>query len=189
MSRGLLSPSLQQRWFRRRHGLQIVRDRRRDKDLLPHEIGWNAVPYNNGCCERAIAVRWLAVVLVVLLSACTAFGLPDRAVIRAGLTLQLQQTETQLSDQLRLATPIIRVRKLKIRDRQPLEIGGRPAFQVLGQADWQLQQSGQKQQIKAQPFELYLQRQPQARTWRLAIPQSSSQSERQEWSTYAIPLA
>ncbi|WP_126147371.1 hypothetical protein [Synechococcus elongatus] len=157
--------------------------------MLPHEIGWNAVPYNSGCCERAIVVRWLALVLVLVLSACTAFGLPDRAVIRAGLTLQLQQTETQLSDQLRLATPIIRVQKLKIRDRKPLDIGGRPAFQVLGQATWQLQQSGQKQQIKAQPFELYLQRQPQARTWRLAIPQPSSQSDRQEWSTYAIPLA
>jgi hypothetical protein len=126
--------------------------------------------------------------LVLLLSGCVALGAPSKTLIQQALQLQVEQTQASLSQQLKLTPPQVEIRKLRVGDRSRLRIGDLPAYRIQGQFDLQLHQGRRQQLIKRSPFELYVQRQPEGKTWRLAVPAGSTTGAEQDWRTYALPL-
>ena len=133
-------------------------------------------------------LRVVLVGLMLLLSGCVALGAPSKAIIQQALQLQVEQTQQRLSQQLKLSTPQIEIRKLKVGDRAALKIGDLSSYRVRGQFDLQISQGRRRQQTQAAPFEVFLQRQPEGKTWRLAVPAGSRNGVDQEWQTYALPL-
>lgn len=116
---------------------------------------------------------WMGL-LAVLLTACGASGqTPNRQLVEHALTQELGQTQAELSQQLRLATQPtgVKLEHVTITSQTPLVIEDLPAYRVRGTYDftWQVQQRQVAQQKN--PFELYLQRQKEGKTWRIAYPQ------------------
>lgn len=126
----------------------------------------------------------LVVLLSLLLTACQ--GQPDRGVVRAGLQVQLEQTQQDLSRQLRLEPPRVKVSRVRVAAVAPLTIGDRPAFRVEGDYDWRQEGAEATPSNTHVPYEIYLQRQVQARTWRLARPAGEREGQ-QSWRTFYIP--
>ncbi len=126
----------------------------------------------------------LVVLLSLLLTAC--MGQPGRDVVRAGLQVQLEQTQQELGRQLRLEPPRVKVTRVRVAAVSPLTIGDRPSFRVEGDYDWRQGRAEQATLSAQVPFEIYLQRQVQARTWRLARPAGETEGQ-QRWRTFYIP--
>jgi|GEM_PF-489585 len=156
--------------------------------------------------------------LIVVLSGCGAIGLgaPPTAIVRRAVALQLLQTQTDLVQQLGpsdLATgratpsaalpdravitlddlaaePGLRIDRLRVQQRQPIEIDGRPGWQLTGDYAWSQRdrpQAKPQHQQAQQPFAVYLQRQPEGKTWRLARPDPArSTPDRLLWLTYRL---
>lgn len=134
-------------------------------------------------------IFWLLLIgiLLALLTACGTPGIePNRQLVQRALTLQLAQTQQQLSQQLQLSTPSFKIKRLAITEKHPFDIGNLPAYRVLGTYDLNIQLPGRRVSQQQSPFEVYLQRQKEGKTWRLAVPQSYSEEGRLTWSTYLI---
>jgi hypothetical protein len=137
---------------------------------------------------QGLVLRLVLGGLVLFLSGCVALGAPSKTVIQQALQLQVAQTQASLSQQLKLPAPTVGVRQIRVGDRSRLRIGDLPAYRIRGQFDLQPRQGRRQQSIKRSPFELYMQRQPEGKTWRLAVPAGSTTGLEQDWRTYALPL-
>ncbi len=134
--------------------------------------------------ERVI---W-AIALSLLLSACGTIGvkLPNELVEQA-ISLQLNQTQQQLNQQLRLdLQPEIAIRRIKITEKNPLQIQQLQAYQVKGTCDYTIQLPKRDITQRQTPFEVYLQRQKEGKTWRLAFITTDENGE-PIWATQRIP--
>lgn len=133
-------------------------------------------------------VRAIGIVLLVgLLTACAAVGpLPSKQLVERAIALELAQTQQQLSQQLRLdADSTVKIDRIRIAKESPLLIDDLQAFQIQGTYNYTL--TLPKRQISRQdnPFEVYLQRQKEAKTWRLARLQTDETGE-PVWVTQRI---
>lgn len=130
----------------------------------------------------------LIAILLGLLTACGSFGTaPSSQLVQKALAIQLAQTQQQLNQQLKPAAPItIEVDRLKITAKQPLVGQSLPTYRVQGKSDLtiQLQKRRVKQQQK--PFEVYLQRQNEGKTWRLLLPEARGRGNISTWRSYLI---
>ena len=129
-----------------------------------------------------MAWRLVLIVLVGLLTACSGVGMePNRELVQKAIALQMQQTQQQLQQQVR----DLDIKHIKIAQKQPISIQDLPGFRVTGTYDLKIKLL--KQQITQQknPFDVYLQRQKEGKTWRLALPQFST-SGVPNWLTYLI---
>ncbi len=137
---------------------------------------------------KSILRFFCAIVLVVLLTACGGVGGgPNRQLVERAIELELGQTQQLLSKQLRLdfAPESITVKRLKITNQAPLEIGNLQGYRVTGIYDYTVQLPTRKVTQRENPFEVYLQRQKEGKTWRLAKPQVSEDGE-PTWVTQRI---
>lgn len=116
----------------------------------------------------------LAVILASLLTACGASGVPNTALVKKAIALQVSQTQQEISQQLRLDPPKVEVDRVQIRTRSPLTIQNLTAYQIEGTYDFTLKLGDRKVAQKDNPFEVYLQRQSEGKTWRLAEQQKES---------------
>lgn len=113
----------------------------------------------------------LAIALVWLLTACGANGAEPRAeLVEQAIAWQLSQTQQELSQQLRLPfTPdTIQVSHVKVTQQTPLKIQSLPSYRVKGTCNFTIQRPKHAMTQQEVPFEVYLQRQPEAKTWRVA---------------------
>jgi hypothetical protein len=133
-------------------------------------------------------LRVVLVGLMLLLSGCVALGAPPKMIIQQALQLQVEQTQQALSQQLQLPSPQIEIRKLQLGDRTALKIDDLSAYRIRGQFDLQISQGRRRQKTQQAPFEVFLQRQTEGKTWRLAVPTRSRNALEQAWQTYALPL-
>jgi len=125
--------------------------------------------------------------LLGLLTACgtTRMELSSQLVQRA-LALQLSQTQQQLSQQLQLSVPpMFEINQLAIAQQQTFVLQDLPTYRVRGTYDLTIQLPT-RQVTQNNPFEVYLQRQKEGKTWRLAVPQSTSKETGTLWLTYLI---
>ncbi len=114
----------------------------------------------------------LAVILASLITACGSNNLtPSNQIVRRAIALQASQTQQQLSQQLRLKSSNLKVDRVKVTSQKPLTIQNLRAYQVQGSYDYQLKLSKRTMTQKDNPFEVYLQRQSEGKTWRLAQQQ------------------
>ncbi len=114
----------------------------------------------------------LAVILASLITACGSNNLtPSNQIVRRAIALQVAQTQQELSQQLRLKSPNLKVDRVKVTSQKPLTIQSLRAYQVQGIYDYTLKLSKRTVTQKDNPFEVYLQRQSEGKTWRLAQQQ------------------
>ena len=132
----------------------------------------------------------LIAILLVVLTACGTVGLePNRQLVQRALALEIEQTQQQLSQQLhsfdRNQPPNYEINQVVITQQEPLAILNLPAYHVQGTYNLTLKSQRQVNQ-QHNPFELYLQRQKEGKTWRLALPQSTGKDIAPTWRTYLI---
>ena len=132
------------------------------------------------------------VVMAVLLVVLTACGIglePSKQLVQRALALKVEQTQQQLSQQLhsfeRNQPPKYEINQVVITQREPLTILNLPAYHVQGTYNFTLKSQRQVNQ-RQNPFELYLQRQKEGKTWRLALPQSTGKDTAPTWRTYLV---
>jgi len=129
-----------------------------------------------------MAWRFILIVLVALLSACSNVGMePNRELVQKAIALQMQQTQQQLQQQVR----DLEIKRVNIAQKQPISIQDLPGFRVKGTYDLTIKLPKQKLTQQKNPFEVYLQRQKEGKTWRLALPQFNTDGV-SSWFTYLI---
>ncbi|KJH70006.1 hypothetical protein [Aliterella atlantica] len=127
--------------------------------------------------------RLVLIVLVGLLTACSGVGVePNRELVQKAIALQMQQTQQQLQQQVR----DLDIKHIKIAQKQPISIQDLPGYRVQGTYDLKIKLPKQQLTQPKNPFEVYLQRQKEGKTWRLALPQFSPNGV-SSWFTYLIP--
>lgn len=133
----------------------------------------------------------LTAILLGLLTACGTAGLePSSQLVQRALALQLEQTQQQLSQQLqpsgRPQPPSFEINQLKITEQKPLVIQDLPTYRVRGTYNFTIELRKRRVTQQQNPFEVYLQRQKEGKTWRLVLPQSSGKEAETLWRTYLI---
>ena len=130
----------------------------------------------------------LAVVLVGLLTACGngISGLSNR-VVQQAIALQVSQTQQTLATQLRLKKPPkVEVKQVAIANQESLKIQGLPAYHLQGTYDLTLKLPSRQVTQEQNPFEVYLQQQPDQKTWKLAQLSKSDTEAEPVWVTEPI---
>lgn len=135
----------------------------------------------------------LTAILLGLLTACGISGIePSTQVVQRGLikfnelvALQLNQTaRQQLSGRPQL--PGFKINRLVITEQQPLVIQDLPAYRVQGTYNLTIRLPKRRVTQQQNPFDIYLQRQKEGKTWRLVLPQSTSKDSAPVRYTYSI---
>ena len=127
----------------------------------------------------------VAIVLAIGLTACSAAGAPSRPLIEKAIALQLKLTQMELSQQLRLDTGEFQLERLTITEQTPVEIDELPGYKIRGTYNLKLQRSQRLVTQEKNPFEVYLQRQQEGKTWRLARLQKDEAGEK-VWVTRSL---
>lgn len=116
--------------------------------------------------------------LVVLLNSCgSQSSAVNEQLVQKALALKLQETQQQLSQQIYPSPAIdtkVSVERALISKQTPLAILGLPTYRVEGTYDVTLTLPQGKIGRSNNPFKLYLQKQPEGKTWRLVYPQSDA---------------
>lgn len=134
----------------------------------------------------------LTAILLALLTACGTVGLePSSQLVQRAIALQLEQTQQQLSQQPRKSgrthlPPRFEINRAVITKQEPLVIQNLPAYHVQGTYDFTLKLPQRQVNQQQNPFDIYLQRQKEGKTWRLALPQSTGKGSKPVWLTYLI---
>ena len=134
----------------------------------------------------------LTAILLGLLTACGTGGLEpssqtvQRALVKLNEVIapQLSQPPQQLTQQLNL--PSFKVNQLVITDKKPFVIQDLPTYRVRGTYDLTVKLPRRRVTQQQNPFEIYLQRQKEGKTWRLVLPQSTDKDGALTWRTYLI---
>lgn len=115
-----------------------------------------------------------------MLTACSAVGgSPSRQLVKQAIAIELSQTQQLLSQQLRLdlQPDSLTINRVSIEQTTPLKIDDLQAYQVQGIYDYTVKLPTRKVTQRQNPFEVYLQRQQEGKTWRLAKQQISENGE------------
>lgn len=129
----------------------------------------------------------LTVILLGLLTACgTARLEPSSQLVQRAIARQLEQTQQQLSQQFGLDFKGLEINRVAITQQEPLVIQDLPAYHLRGTYDLTLKLPGRQVNQQQNPFDVYIQRQKEGKTWRLAIPQSIGKDTAPAWRTYLI---
>ena len=129
----------------------------------------------------------LSMILLGLLTACGTSRLePNSQLVQRAIALKFEQTQQQLSQQQGVDFKVFEINRVAITQQEPLVIQDLPAYHVRG--TYNLTVSLPRRQVTQQqnPFEVYLQRQKEGKTWRLALPQSTGKDIAPVWLTYSI---
>ncbi|MEM1427088.1 MAG: hypothetical protein AAGF75_11120 [Cyanobacteria bacterium P01_H01_bin.130] len=80
----------------------------------------------------------------------------------------------------------VRVRHIRVQERLPLTVGDRPGFKISGTYDLDLDRDGWETHQRRSPFEIYLQRQPENKTWKLAHLNPGDGDQPAVWELYRL---
>jgi hypothetical protein len=138
-------------------------------------------------------MRWLRGILigllVGLLTACSSSGADlSQTLVQQAIALQVWQTQAALSQQLKLVAPEpeqIKVRHVVVTTRSPLTIQKLPGYKLQGTYDFTVQLPKRQVNERDNAFEIYLQRQAEGKTWRLAQREQDEEGN-QRWVTQLI---
>jgi len=129
----------------------------------------------------------LTAIMLVLLTACGTVGLePSSQVVQRAIALQVEQTQQQLSQQLGLDVKGLEINSVAVTKREPLVIQDLPAYHVQGTYNVILKLPRRRVTQEQNPFDIYLQRQKEGKTWRLALKRSTGNDTKSTWVTYLI---
>jgi hypothetical protein len=129
----------------------------------------------------------LMAILVGLLTACGSAELtPSSQLVRDAIALQLNLTQQQLSQQLYSSPPSFKITQLRIIQQEPLVIQQLPAYHIRGTYNLTMQLPQRQLAQQQNPFDVYVQRQKEGKTWRLARPQFTDKDTQAAWLTYLV---
>jgi hypothetical protein len=131
-------------------------------------------------------VRLIAVcLLMVFLSGCSGNPLtPTNGLVKKAVTLQMEQTQQQLSKQLDLTIKGFEIKHLAIRQLQSQSIQNLPAYRVKGVYDIVLNFPKRKLSKEKKHFDIYMQLQKEGKTWRLLQPEKNDGET--VWRSYLV---
>jgi hypothetical protein len=111
----------------------------------------------------------LSIVLAIGLVACGGrYSVPGN-VLKSAIAISVNQTETQISRELKLASdPKVSVDRVKITEQSPLKIQGLEGYHVKGLYDFTLKLPKRQASQSDNAFDLYLQHDVKGKIWRLA---------------------
>jgi hypothetical protein len=120
-------------------------------------------------------VRFIALTLLLGLLAGCSSARPPVAIVEKAIALQLSQVQQNLGEQLyrgTAETPELMIQRVKVLDRQPLDIENQRAYEVQGTYDVTLKFTDHRTTQRRNSFDLYLK--PQLdQTWQLLRPLSA----------------
>ena len=119
----------------------------------------------------------LILVLVLLLNGCSSIE-PNREIVENAIALQTQLLQQQLQQ---ISKPVIS--HVNVTQTTTLSIDKLTGYRINGTYDLKLPKQRLSQQKN--PFDIYLQRQKEGKTWRLALPKMAKNGVF-TWLTYAI---
>lgn len=122
----------------------------------------------------------LILVLVLLLTSCSS-GEPSKEIVEKAIALQTRQLQQQLQQQVSK----LDISQVNIIQKQPLSIDKLAGYRIQGTYDFTIKLPKQRLNKHKNPFDLYLQRQKEGKTWRLALPKLAKNGVF-TWLTYAI---
>jgi outer membrane lipopolysaccharide assembly protein LptE/RlpB len=131
----------------------------------------------------------LTIALVLLLTGCGSIGnTPTLDLVRRAISIQISQTQQELAQQLQLdQPPTWEIQGLSIQQQEIIRLDLLVTFHLRGTYNLRLHLPTQQMTRRKTPFDVYLQRQAEGKTWRLALPEVSSEADKpQEWKTYLI---
>lgn len=111
---------------------------------------------------------------------------PSKQLVQKAIALQVSQTQQRLTQQLQSSLPKFEITQVALKQLEPLFIGDLPAYHVRGSYNLKIELPQQQVTQQKNLFDVYLQRQKEGKTWRLAIPKDLSQSPPTTWRTYLI---
>jgi hypothetical protein len=135
--------------------------------------------------------KWIVqlgiVLLTIVLGACSwSSSQPPPDLVKQAIALQFSETQQVLRQQLRLADESqVTIERIGVGDRTPIVIEELPGFRIQGTYDFTLQLPDRRLSRQANPFEIYLQRQPDTKTWQLAKPDPAAEGE-PVWLTHPL---
>lgn len=141
---------------------------------------------------RLIVSVILIVILWVALTACGAntppLGLaPNQQWVKKAIALQVNQTQQRLTQQLQSAPPKIEITQVILKQLEPLFLDNLATFHIWGTYSFKVKLPSQQLPPQQRPFDVYLQRQPEGKTWRLVVPERIDHNTPVSWRTYLIP--
>ncbi len=122
----------------------------------------------------------LILVLVLLLTACSG-GEPNREIAEKAIALQTRLFQQQLQQKVSK----LDISQVNITQKQPLSIDKLVGYRIQGTYDFTIKLPKQRLSKYKNPFDIYLQRQKEGKTWRLALPKVAKNGVF-TWLTYAI---
>jgi len=138
----------------------------------------------------------LAMTLVFALTTLTACGAavgPPHDLVERAIALQFSQTETELLQVLDPGTtqlPPFTIDRVKITNQKSLKIDDLRSYYLQGTYDFRLEFRDRQLSQRDNPFEIYLQRQVEGKTWRLArrqLNQTGTPTDTQiTWTTQLV---
>jgi hypothetical protein len=143
--------------------------------------------------KQKLLPKILATIFIVLLTACSTSAPPTELapggeIVEKAIALQLQQTNNGLSQQLELNPPELTISNINVKKLEPIFIAELPAYHLLVTYNLSIKFPRQKVQLKNDPFEIYLQRQSEGKTWRLLRKKITDTNQKIEWLSYLIPI-
>jgi len=136
-------------------------------------------------------VRFLVGILLILLTACSSPApptelAPDPEIIQKAIALQLNLTQTLLTQQLKASTPDLEITQINVNKLEPVYIAQLPAFHLQGNYNLTIKLPHQQVNQKNNPFEIYIQRQIEGKTWRLLRRETKNTDPEPKWYSYLI---
>lgn len=133
----------------------------------------------------------LIVIVTFALAACEpnspSLGFaPSQQLVRKAIALQVSQTQQQLTQQLRSSPPKFEIAQVALKQLEPFFVDHLPTYHVLGTYSLKIQLPQQQVTQRENPFNVYLQRQKEGKTWRLLLPQYSGKGTQSNWRSYLI---
>jgi hypothetical protein len=111
---------------------------------------------------------------------------PSKQLVQKAIALQVSQTQQRLTQQLQSSLPKFEITQVSLKQLQPLFVGGLPTYHILGTYKTKIQLPEQQATQEKNSFDVYIQRQKEGKTWRLAIPQDSGKGSPSTFRTYRI---
>ncbi|MEY2979606.1 MAG: hypothetical protein ACO3NK_08615 [Prochlorotrichaceae cyanobacterium] len=128
--------------------------------------------------------------VLVLLSSLLIWGCSgnfvSQSIVREGISLYLDYTQTALSEALDLTQPDFQVQGITIEDQQVFLHDRLPTYHVQGNYTLRLKFPNQTLTQSGNPFDLYLQEQAENKTWRLLLPASADSDNLDLWQSLLV---
>lgn len=122
--------------------------------------------------------------------------IPDMLLVKRAISLEITLNSTQLNQELLKSTtdaPKFEINRVIISEIEALAIENLPSYRIIGTYDLTIELPKRRLRQQQNPFQLYLQRQPEGKTWRLARSQSAGKNTqfslrqpKPTWVTYLI---